>query len=405
MKWDYDIIIVGAGVAGSSSAIALALEGYRLLLLDRAVFPRHKPCGEGITPPGAAVLESLGLLPEILARGGVKVRGLRVRSYDGVWAGADLPAGGEGVSYGIVMRRYLLDHLLVERAKSFSNVTVREGFRVIEALQEGAAIQGVTGHPVNKTHQQESFRAPLTIGADGGRSVFHNRYGIRRTYLPRKRFGIAGHLTGIEGMGSYIEVILQEGSEIYIAPCDGDITLVAFLLEEKLIRLFQGALSQGYVNFLKAVEGFGERIKGSELLPPVLSVGPLGLKVEPVYRPGLLLIGDSAGFLDPITGEGMTMALKSVQAALPVIKGAFARENFGEDVLARYATERSRALGDVLRLTQLILHASRFKWLTNRAIRRLSRDRRLLQKFIGVATGQHRYSDITLGDRLALLRG
>ncbi len=405
MKWDYDIIIVGAGVAGTSSAIALAQEGHRILLLDRAVFPRHKPCGEGIMPQGAAVLESLGVLPEILAQGGLKVQGLRVRSYDGMWAGADLPRGKDEISHGVVMRRYLLDHLLIERAKSFSNVTVREGFRVVEALQEGPVIQGVAGHPMNKTYRPESFRAPLTIGADGSRSVFHNRCGIKKTYLSRRRFGVSGHLAGVEGTGSYIEVILQKDSEIYVAPCDGDLTLVALLLEEKLIKFFKGNLAQGYVTFLKSVEGFGERLGDSQLVPPVLSVGPLGLKVAPIYRPGLLLIGDSAGFLDPITGEGMTLALKSMKAALPVIKDAFARGNFGEDVLARYAGERARAIGDVLKLTQLILYASRFEWLTNRAIRRLSWDERLLRKFMGVATGAYSYSDITLGEKLALITG
>ncbi len=62
-NWDYDVIIVGAGVAGSASAILLGQEGHRVLLLDRAVFPRHKTCGEGIMPEGVRVLESLGVLP------------------------------------------------------------------------------------------------------------------------------------------------------------------------------------------------------------------------------------------------------------------------------------------------------------------------------------------------------
>lgn len=405
MKWDYDIIIVGAGIAGTSSAIALAPEGYRILLLDRAVFPRHKPCGEGIMPQGVAVLESLDLLPEILAQGGVQVQGVRFRSLEGVWAGAEFPPGDDGVSYGVVMRRYPLDHLLLQRAQTFPNVTVQEGFRVVEALQDGSAIQGVAGHPVDRSDQLEVFHAPLTIGADGMRSVFHNRYGIEKTYLPRRRFGVTGHLKGVEGAGSYIEVMHQRDSEIYVAPCEGDITLVALLLEEKAMKFFRGNLAQGYVDFLRAAEGFEERIGEGELVPPVQAVGPLGFKVEPIYRPGLLLIGDSAGFLDPITGEGMTLALKSVQAALPVIKEAFITGGFEEDILARYARERSRIIEDVFKLTQFMLDASRFKWLANRAIRRLGRDEPLFQKLLGIVTGVHRYRDFTLKDRLALVWG
>lgn len=139
---EFDVIIVGAGIAGAASAIALAPEGYRILLLDRAVFPRDKPCGEGIMPQGVAILDALGLLRAILARGGTKFRGLRLRSLKGVWAEADFPPSGNGIPFGIVIRRYHLDHILLQRAKAFANVTVREGFRVTEALQEGQVVKG-----------------------------------------------------------------------------------------------------------------------------------------------------------------------------------------------------------------------------------------------------------------------
>lgn len=198
---------------------------------------------------------------------------------------------------------------------------------------------------------------------------------------------------------------LCPGLTSYVAPCDGDITLVALLLEEKAMKFFKGNLAQGYVDFLRAAEGFRERIREGELFPPVQAVGPLGFKVEPIYRPGLLLIGDSAGFLDPITGEGMTLALKSVQAALPVINEAFITGGFEEDILARYAREGSRIIEDVFKLTQFMLDAARFKWLANRAIRRLGRDGPLFQKLLGIVTGAHRYRDFTLKDRLALVWG
>ena len=305
----------------------------------------------------------------------------------------------------MVMRRYLLDHLLVEQAKTLPNVTVREGFRVVKALQGSRAIQGVIGHPANQCEQREVFRAPLTIAADGMRSLFHNRYGIKRSFLDRQRFGVTGHLKGVEGMGSTIEVILQEGSEIYVAPCEDGLTLVAILFDKQAMRSVRGNLVQGYLDFLRSSEGFGERVRDSELVPPVMARGPFAFEVEPIYLAGLLLIGDSAGFLDPITGEGMTLALKCVQAAVPVIKEAFGKGDFGESVLARYAEERFRIIEDVFRLTQLMLDLSRFTRLSNRAMRRLSRDGPLFQKLLGIVTGTHRYRDLTPRDRLALAGG
>lgn len=405
MTSNYDIVIVGAGIAGSSSAIALAPEGYRILLLDRALFPRDKPCGEGIMPAGVQILAELGLLPDILARGGVKISGMRYWNRQGVVAQGEFPPRPGGASFGLVMRRYDLDNLLLERAASFSNVTVRQGFRVTEVVQEEAVVKGVGGYAVDTPNRREVFHAPLTIGADGCHSVFHTACGLTRTVLPRKRFGVTGHLRGVEGMGSYIEVLPCPDGEIYVAPCGDGITLVAILVEKRAMQFFKGDLAGRYRDFLREVKGFGERIAKSELVPPVTAVGPLGFTIEPVYRSGLLLIGDSAGFLDPITGEGMSLALKSVKAAVPLIIEAFSSGSFDVGLGQRYARDRFQSIGDVFQFTEFLLNFARYRFIADRAIRRLSRDERLFQKILGVVSGSHRYQDITLRDKAVLLAG
>ena len=405
MASGHDIVIVGAGIAGSCSAIALAPEGYRILLLDQALFPRDKPCGEGIMPQGVQILAELGLLPEILAHGGAKVRGMRYWNRQGVLAQADFPPSPAGISFGLVMRRYHLDNLLLERAASFTNVTVRQGFHVTDVVQEDGGVKGVCGHAVDSPNQREVFHAPLTIGTDGRHSVFHATCGLTKTVLRRKRFGVTGHLQGVEGTGSYVEVLPCPGGEIYVAPCAEGITLVAILLEARAMQFFKGDLAARYAGFLRDVKGFRERITKSELVPPVAAVGPLGFTIEPCYRPGLLLIGDSAGFLDPITGEGMTLALKSVKAALPLIKEAFAVGSFDAALGQRYARDRLQVIEDVFRFTQLLLNLSQYRFIADRAVRRLSHDQSLLQKLLGVVTGSHRYRDISLRDKAALLMG
>ena len=401
----YDVIVVGAGIAGSASAITLGREGYRVLLLDRAVFPRHKTCGEGIMPEGVRILESLGVLPGILERGGFRVRGLRFRSQAGVWAQADFPPVEGEPAYSIVIRRYELDDLLVEQAKATPGVTVREGFAVAEAIHEEGAIRGVTGHPVKKPDRLETFRAPLTLGADGMNSRFHNRYGIEKKIFRRQRWGLSGHLRGVEGLEPYIEVMFQEGSEVYIAPTGAGTTLAAILIEKEGMRAFRGDLARQYHEFLKATPGLRGRLRDTEVIPPVGGRGPLGFSVTPTYLPGLLLIGDSAGFVDAITGEGMTLALKSVQAAAPVIRSAFETGDFGASVLRHYALERARVTEDVNKLTRLMLGVSRYRLLADRAIRRLSKDEKLFQKLVGIVAGTSRYQDFSLKDRLALALG
>jgi 2-polyprenyl-6-methoxyphenol hydroxylase-like FAD-dependent oxidoreductase len=404
-KWDYDIIIAGAGVAGASSAILLGEEGYRILLLDRSYFPRHKTCGEGIMPEGVAILESLGLLPDILERGGFRTRGLRFRNRAGVWAQADFPSMHGEPAYSVVIRRYELDHLLVQRAQQTPNVTVRQGFTVSGALFEEGAIRGVTGYATGKPESTESFRAPLTLGADGMHSRFHNCYGITRKTWSRQRWGIAGHLHGVENIGPYIEVLFQQDSEIYMAPLANGLTLVAILAEKRAMKAFRGNLARAYHEFLKAAPGLGERVRDSQVVPPVGGRGPLGFTVEPVVLPGLLLVGDSAGFMDAITGEGMTLALKCVQAALPVVRRAFEREDWSREALKPYTAERARITRDVSQLTRLMLNVSRFPWLADRAIRRLGADEALFQKLLGIVTGDNTYRDFTFRDKLALALG
>lgn len=356
-------------------------------------------------PQGVAVLEELGLLPELLARGGAVFHGIRYRSRRGTWAEADFPPCQDSPDFGVAMPRFELDHLILQRAKAFTNVTVREGFQVARVLQEGSVVRGVEGHSGERPDDRESFSAPLTIATDGPNSIFHRACGLTKTYLPRQRFGVTGHVKGLQGIDPYVEVLLQPQGEIYVAPCGDGLSLVALLLEKEAMTSFRGDLRERYLSFLRSAPGLGERMSGAELVGPVLTAGPLGFTVEPCYGPGLLLIGDSAGFLDPITGEGMTLALKCVQAAAPLVEEAFATETFGADLFSRYAEQRARLVEDLFRLTQLILAASQHVFLTNRAIRRLSHDRELFRKFLGVVTGGNRYSEISLRDKCALLLG
>lgn len=356
-------------------------------------------------PPGVAILEALGVLPAVLEQGGMQVKGLRFRNRAGVWAQADFPPAADSPAQGVVVRRYELDNLLLGQARATPGVTVREGWVAAGALEREGTIVGVTGRPVAGAGSAETFRAPLTVAADGMRSLFHGRHGIRRTVRRRRRWGIAGHLRGMEGRHPYIEVLFQKDVEVYLAPLAGDLTLVAILAEKCLMPAFRGNLAERYHEFLRATPGLGERIRQSEVVPPVGARGPLGFVVEPVVKPGLILVGDSAGFLDPITGEGMTLALKSAMAMVPVVNAAFDQGDFSRGLLDRYAAERERAVRDVLKLTQMMLEVVRFPWLADRAIRRLSRDTELFQRFLGIAAGSGRYGDITLRDRLALALG
>jgi flavin-dependent dehydrogenase len=125
---DFDVAIVGAGPAGCSSAITLAQLGYEVVLIDRAIFPREKLCGDFVNPINWPVLQRLHVSDDVLGRRHVKITRFRITSADGAQATSPLPAAG-GRQFGLGLRRYDLDHTLLERAKSLA-VTVNEGSQV-----------------------------------------------------------------------------------------------------------------------------------------------------------------------------------------------------------------------------------------------------------------------------------
>jgi 2-polyprenyl-6-methoxyphenol hydroxylase-like FAD-dependent oxidoreductase len=399
------VIIVGAGIAGSTMAIMLGERGWSILLLDKARFPRHKACGEGLMPGGVAILERLGILEVVFARGARTFREMRFRSAEGVWAGAEFPSVPSHPDYGLVLPRRELDHVAFESARAHPNVEARDGFRVVSLCMQGEVVEGVTGVPVGDGEGEQSFTAGLTVGADGPHSIFHRACSLNRSLLRRRRFGVTGHYEGVSGLGDRVEVLVQPEGEIYVARGPADLTLVALLLEERAMREFRHDLAGAYEAFVRGAPGLRKRVALAELAPPISAVGPLGFAVDRCYGPGFLLIGDAAGFLDPISGMGMTIALQSVCAAVPILERALATGDVSAGALAPYERLRSEAVRDAVRFTRILLQMARHKAIANRAVRRLRRNRELLSRLLGLASGATRYRDIRTREKLALLLG
>ena len=398
----YDIIIVGGSVAGAAAAIALADGGHRILVVDKATFPRDKPCGEGIMPQGMQILDDLGLGPDLRALGR-PFQGISFVNRKGEVARADFPPVPGCPKEGIVIRRTELDEVLIRKAASLPNVDVKEGFLVREILRDDDQVIGIVGHSKQDSSAIQTYTAPLTLGTDGRNSVFHRGCNLKRKVMKRRRFGLIGHLRGMKGRGQDVEVLLQEQGEIYLAHCRDDITLVAILLEDREMPRVRGDLQAGYLDILKSTPLVADRMTDWELVGDVSAIGPLGFTIAPIHRPGLLLIGDSAGFLDPITGEGMTLALKSVAAAVPLIHEAFKSGDFGEDLGKAYEARRMSLIVDLFKITKLVLELSRHKRLADGAIRRLGKHPELMSGMVGVASGAQSFSDLSTWDTARLL--
>ena len=355
------------------------------------------------------MLRNLGVLDEILARGARRFHGIRYHSPGGNTAEAAFPELGaiarDGASFGVAMERSALDEILLGRARALPEVTVREGFQVSGVLFDGGRVVGVQGFEELDRSATIEHRAPLTIAADGPNSLFHRACGVKKTYARRRRYGMTGHLTGLTATDPVVEVFLRPHLEAYLAPVNDGRVLAALLLEQEALGALGSDPSRHYESVLRTVPELVPRLGAAEISGPILMAGPLGFRVDRCVGDGYLLLGDSAGFLDPITGEGMALALESARAAAPVVVEALAQGDVSASALKGYAERRAELASDLTRITRMVLLLSRFPWLADRAVSRLGRDRRLFEKLLGVVSGRHGYDRLDLRDKLALLAG
>ena len=328
-----DVAIAGGGPAGAALAIELGRRGVRVSLYEKARYPRLKACGEGLLPHGVAALAGIAGLPDA-----PRVRGLRF-IVGGASTEADFPEG-----FGLVVRRDWFDAWLFDKAASTPNVDARMG----------------------TSYRSEGER--FVVGADGRHSRFHRRLPAR---LPRRaRVGLSAHVIGLEGVGSRVEVFFHRDGEIYVAPTGGGETLVAALFPRDRFR------RDGIPYLLDAIPEIRDRARHVELTTPVLAASPLGLHLERVVDRDLLLIGDAAGAPDPITGDGIALALSSVKPAADAIVS-------GD--LAAYERVRLAMGRNADRLGRLLLALSRAE---GRVAHALLRKRSLVTTLLDVALGR-----------------
>lgn len=360
MSWD--VAVVGGSVAGAVTARELARRGLRVALFEKARFPRLKACGEGLLPQGLAALRGMGMAPE-----GVPLRGLRYVAPSGATAEADFPGG----SRGLVVRRDRFD------AQLFASAVETPG---VDAFPETA------WDPVR-------WPSRWVVGADGLRSQFHRRPEFPASPPAVRRVGFSTHVRGLDVDRERVEVIVHERGELYLAPSDGDTALVACLFRAE--ELPEGASAEDRVlELLLSLEVLRGRVRGLAFATPVLACAPLGLRVGAVAAGNVLLVGDAAGAPDPVTGEGLSLAILSARAAAEAIAA-------GEP--ERYVREHRRLAAGSDWLGRWLLRATRYPALADRVVRSLVEHPELFGKLLEIAVGTRRPGDLSLVDVARLL--
>ena len=311
-----EVIVAGAGPAGSVAALTLARAGARVLLVDRARFPRHKLCGDTLNPGAMAILRRLGLDAPVERRG-LPLAGMIVTGRGGVRVEGHY---GPGV-VGRALRRRELDAWLLEAAVG-AGAHVEEGVTVQEALvHESAAGPEVRGVVV-KGRDGRPLRIPslVTIAADGRRSTLAFSLGLAAHPERPRRWAAGAYFQDVDGLSAHGEMHVRRRHYIGVAPLPDGLVNACLVTEDR--RGFDdptGLLQRA----LAADPLLGARFARARLVQPAVSLGPLAVDACAAGLPGLLLAGDAAGFIDPMTGDGLRFAMRGAELAARVALESF----------------------------------------------------------------------------------
>jgi menaquinone-9 beta-reductase len=306
MKPDFDVIIVGGGPVGLSAGIQLARQNIRTLILEKEKFPIDKACGEGIMPTGKKILDRLGIIENLDLRQCSLFRGIRYYSMAGKLAQANFIEGE-----GLGIRRVELSRVLCDFAQNTPHLELLPQSKVTGI--ENAYSQAF----VHVKHQKIS--TSLIVAADGLRSTVRSLANLNGRSSHLKRFGASEHYQ-IKPWSDYVEVHYQPGIEAYVTPCGGEQIDLTFLWNQTSYT--PSLKGRNLVNgFLKQFPLLQERLQYAKPIGKIQAIGPMLHRASSPVANQVALIGDAASYLDPITGEGISLGLLSasllIQTTLP----------------------------------------------------------------------------------------
>jgi len=375
--------VIGAGPAGSAAALFLARAGYDVILLDRATFPRDKPCGEYLTPGAVRLLrDDLGVLPDLMAGGAARltretVVPHRARAFSGVTDALACP-------------RTITDKVLRDAAQA-AGARVIEGVNVRRVLRGGSGVSGAAGLDGDGVEQE--FRAQVTVGADGTRSLLAREMAVVRPIPRLQRIALVTHYR-VSDISAETDVTMHlphDRSDACCgvgAACGPDGTRNINIVVPLSAAPHMAGLRQAY---------FEERLRVSfpqvwdwvrDAFPsgPLQSVGCFGHHTARASDDGAILVGDAATFINPFTGEGVFFALRGAQLAAQAVGAALARGDVSRHALSTYDAARRTELLPRYRLcdaVQRVVHSPALLGWASERLRRSEPLTELLLRTVG----------------------
>lgn len=366
-----DLVIVGGGPAGLATAIHAAQRGLTSVVLERRALPLDKACGEGVMPGGVAALAAMGV--EVPEKGRAAFLGVRYVDGPAIAEARFARRPGWGV------RRTALVEGMAARARTL-------GIELRYECEAGPwRRSGTRGLMVETAWGPVGAR--LLVGADGLLSRVRREAGLELPWRGRRRFGVRRHFR-LRPWSPFVEVYWAEGIEAYITPVGPDRVGVALLWDGS---------GGTFDELLARFPAVRERLQGAPAETEARGSGPFRQGVRRRHADRVALVGDAAGYLDAITGEGLTLAFESAAALAEVITD-------GKPLDAYEMTYR-RLSRTYYWMTALVLAVAARPGLRRRVVNALARDPGLFDRLLAISSGECPPSSLGVRGVLRLIEG
>jgi geranylgeranyl reductase family protein len=321
-----DVLVVGAGPGGSATAFHLASRGVDVLLVDKAIFPREKVCGDGLTPRGVRAMQKLDIEPT--DPGFTRVDALRTYGVDGFVMDYRWPKLRGFPQVGVVRTRHDFDDLLIKRAVE-TGTRFQQGVEARAPFIDGGWVRGAT---IGENGESREVRARYVVAADGASSRFASKAGVSRDHSRPVAIAARRYYRIPRPQEPVLEAFLDLRDRDGLMAGYGWI----FPLGDGVVNVGAGLLNTfkrfKEVSAKKVMDVFTEQLPPEWLIDEEHAAGPLlsgpipmGINRRPLAVPGLLLVGDAAGVTNPFNGEGIAYAMETGELAAELLADALAR--------------------------------------------------------------------------------
>lgn len=382
MRIETDICIQGAGPAGAMCALFLAKKNIPCVLIDKAVFPRDKICGDALSGKVVEILNRYD--PALIGRLDAEPISLDCRGVSFIapsLEGLHIPFRSESKSGdkppGYIAKRTDFDNFLVEEVKKHPSIQFLEGTAVhaFERSQRGFLLQDKEG--------DISIDTKLVIDAGGAHSRFARKAGGMEMEPKHHCAGIRAYYKNVGGIreGNYIELHFIRDflpGYFWIFPLPGGYCNVGIGMRSDFVSRKKLNLKTKLPEIIEKYPSLRERFRDAELVDPPRGYGlPLGSRKRPLSGDHYMLCGDAASLIDPFTGEGIGNAVLSGMCAAEQVEAALAKGDFSAVALRGYDEALYRRLWPELRLSYRMQQLVRYPWLFNFVVRKANRNKTL----------------------------